>query len=611
MGVRPPVILLIVLAAVAGLYVQALFGEFVGLDDYAYVKANSEVRRPNVVRMFDPKTRTVADWTPMVTLSHAIEYRLFGLDPLPYHAVNVALHLACIVLVYLLLLDLGFSAEVAWFASAVFAIHPFQVETVAWVSSRKNLLVALFGLGFCRAFLAGRLVMATALLLAALASKGTAVVFPIWVAILALRGFGRVSRARALPWLIGFFLLAVGRGWLSASAQAEVIAARAVGHMSLGQRMTIAGQVLATQLRQFFAPYDLCMNYFWSPGAWTDSRVLGSWAVVLAVASAVIWAARRDARVVAVGSLVAVALLPTLNIVPAPDFQADRYMHLAVIGASVLVVGAVCTLAPIHRWLPSVILVLWGVLVLVPTTRARIAVWRNTETMWQDVLRRNPEFAFGWNGLAMYYLEKGDSERAEQATRRALEIEPAIESARFNLALLLANRGSVAESTTEVRQLIDRHPSSARGHQLLGKLLADQGAVEEALAHLETALRLDPDDALALYQRARLYVRLGRLDDAARDFEAALCAHRASAPLSGLASVRLQQKQIAEAIALAREATDRNPQDAEAWDVLGRAFAAAGNAEAAESALRRAREAPPSATDPMTGRGEFHPYTGH
>lgn len=587
--------LLLLLLATALLYLPALSAEFVGFDDYEYVKVNPDVRQPDLLRVFDLTHTTVADWTPVGTLSYALDYRLFGLGARAFHATNLLLHLACLVLMYFLLRDLEVSASLALLATLVFAIHPLQVESVAWVSARKNLLAALFGLTFCREFLAARPLSATLSLLLALGSKGTAVVFPLWTAVLWACGFGALRRRQGAAWLVLFAALAAARALLSLTSQAVVIGPRDASAMTLSQRLTIIGRVLSTQLRQFFLPSDLSLYYSWTLGHWSEPHVLASWAVVLGVVVAIIWLARRDVRIGVMGSFVVLGLLPTLNIVPAPYFQADRYTHLALVGGSVLGVLLLRPLRSVHERLPAVALALWCALVAVPTTRDRIAVWRNTESLWNDTLRSAPNIAFFWNGLGMYYLEKGDTQKAEPALRRALELEPDLETARFNLALILANHGLPAEGVRELNVLISSHPTSVRGHQLLGQLLGEQGDNEQAMLHLDTALRLDPSDKLARYHRARTLARLHRFDAAAQDFEDLLRQSRAAVLLSGLASIRLQQERPADAVALARQATQGDPHQVEAWDTLGQGLAATGDGAGAENALRSGIEANPQA----------------
>jgi len=499
--------LLLLLVATALLYRPTLSAEFVGFDDYEYVRKNPDVRQPEVLRIFDLQTTTVGDWTPLVTLSHALEYRLFGLDARVYHATNLVLHLACVTLMFFLLLDLDIGANLALLSTLVFAIHPLQVESVAWIASRKNLLAALCGFAFCRAFLAARPLSATLWLLLALGSKGTAVVFPLWAAVLWACGLGNLSRWRGTLWLSIFAGLAAARGLLSVTSQAAIIGGRDASAMTISQRMTIMGRVLAIQLRQFFLPSDLSLYYTWSPAPWSDPRVFMSWAVVVAAAAVVAQAARRDVRSGVMGSFILLGLLPTMNILPAPYFQADRYTHLALVGAAVLGVLLLRPLRRLHQRLPALVLAAWCALVAVPITTARIAVWRTTETLWNDVLRKEPNVAFFWDGLGMYYLEKDDSAKAEPVLRRALELDPSLEAARLNLALIQVNHNNPSGAVAELNILLGYHPESVRGQQLLGQVLGDQGEDDAALAHLDEALRLDPTNQAARYYRNRILVR--------------------------------------------------------------------------------------------------------
>ena len=344
--------LLILLLATELLYLPSLHAGFVNFDDPEYVTTNPDVRRPVLTTIFNTGHVTVWDWTPIVTLSHAFEYRLFGLRPVGYHLTNLLLHGISIVLVYLLWVQCGAGPVESLATALVFACHPLQVESVAWIASRKNLLAAVFGLAFVRAFLGAKPLLATALLLLALGSKGTAVAFPCWAAVAVFLGFGTWSRQRALPWLILFLALAVPRAMISAGAQAPVIIRHGVAEMSLLQRMAVMGPVFATQLRQFFLPYGLCLMY--DPGSprWVDARVLLSWAAVALLLILLVWWARRERHVMLAACWVGLAMLPTAQIVPAPYFQADRYAYLALVGAALLGVKLLRPLERVRWWLP-------------------------------------------------------------------------------------------------------------------------------------------------------------------------------------------------------------------------------------------------------------------
>ena len=588
-----PVFLLLLTVAV---YAPALRGEFTNYDDDVYLTRNLDVVRPDLVRILDPRHRTASDWTPVVTLTHALEYRLFAWRPLPYHALNVALHAAATGLAYALLRTVGVGLVPALLSGLVFALHPLQVENVAWIASRKTLLAGLFGLGSLVLYLRGHAGLATASFLLAAASKGTAVVIPLWIAAALLLGFGsRRPTRRDLAWLGVLGLGAGARALLSAIAQADVVARTATA--DLVERLALMGPVLATQLRQLVLPYGLAPVYPWPPYDASDPRVFVGWGVVLLVAGAIVAAARRDRHVALFGAIAALALLPTLNLWPAPFLQADRYLHLSLVGLAFLLVRATAPLARLNPWLPAAVVLGWCALVAAPVTVAQTGVWRTSETLWQAVLARSPGFVDAHANLGEHYLRSGDRERAAAELERTLALRPDHPAALYNRALLEEARAP-ERAEASLRRLLSIDPHAALGRGLLGRILARRGEWEAARVELDRALTDDPTLGAARLVRARLHARAGRLREAAADFEMLVASgHRGPEILNDLAAVRLEQGGPEEAAALARAATETDPRLAAAWDTRAAALLALGDLDGAEAAVERGLAANPELAD--------------
>lgn len=583
----PRVGLPLVLLATALLYLPSLFAGFTNFDDDAYVYENPDVRAPNLGVILDPRHLTASDWTPVVTLTHSLEYRLFGLNPLPYHATNLILHLVCTALVYAFLRDLGVRAREATLAALIFGVHPLQVESIAWISARKNLLALAFGLGFTRLVLAGRSGPAALCLAAALGSKGTAVVFPFAAAAAVALRAGTPSLRIAPAWWGVFALAGLARALLSQSAQAAVIATRVP--TTLAERMANMGVVLPRQLRQFFYPFDLCAEYPMRVFHWNDPTVIAGWTLVVVTAGVVLHAGRRDAAVAAAGIWVGLGMLPTLNIWPAPFFQADRYTHIAMVGAAWLVVRALAPLRRFHPWLVSAVVTAWCLFVAAPIARARIAVWHDSQALWRDTVRQYPNFAFAWQMLAADAWKRNDLSTAETALRRSLALAPDQPDVQFNLASVLHRSGSAAAALGELHVLLARHPDHAAGHRLLGVILLGQGDAAAALAAFDTSLRVQPDSPRTRLQRCRALLQVGRLRDADGELEQLVRRGGDSASVWALQSeLRLRQGQPVVAAELARRTTQEAPELAEGWERLGEALLAVGDLNGAEAALARA-----------------------
>jgi tetratricopeptide (TPR) repeat protein len=604
--------LLILLLATELLYLPSLHADFVNFDDPEYVTANPDVRRPVLSTIFNIGHLKGWDWTPTVTLSHVLEYRLFGLRPVGYHLTNMLLHGISIVLVYLLWVQCGVGPVECLATALVFACHPLQVESVAWIAARKNLLAAVFGLAFVRAFLAAKPLLGTTLLLLALGSKGTAVVFPCWAAVAVFLGFGKWSRRQALPWLILFLALAVPRAMITAVAQAPVIMSNRVARMSLLQRMAVMGPVFATQVRQFFLPYGLCLVY--SPGSpsWVSARVLLSWEAVALLLILLVWWARRERHVMLAACWVGLAMLPTAQIVPAPLSQADRYAHLALVGAALLGVKLLRPLERVRWWLPGMVLGLWCGTVFVPLTHARLAVWQDSATLGEDTANHETQSGVGWNILGNYHVERGETDLAEAAWRRALEPNPDYSQPHYNLALLLLTQGRLAEAEVEAETFLRVDKArAADGDCLLGSILLAQQRSRDSLPYFDRALQRSPEMSAARYGRAVAHLRLGQLDAAADDLQALIEPGNEDPNLMAmLAAVRLRQGHAPEALDLARQATARDPRSGVAWDAVGQALLASGDVDGAEAALRTGIAATPNLADLHYHLAQLHESRG-
>jgi tetratricopeptide (TPR) repeat protein len=572
------------------LYLPALRGEFTNYDDDVYVTRNVDVVRPDLRRILDPRHHTASDWTPAVTFTHILEHRLFGWAPLPYHATNVVLHAATTGVVYALLRTVGVAVLPALLSALVFAVHPLQVENVAWVSSRKTLLAGLFGLGSFLLFLRGRPGLATASFLLAAMSKGTVVVIPLFILAALLLGFGsRRPTRRDLGWLVGLGLLAAARGLGSALAQSDVVARTATA--DLLERLALMGPILATQFRQLALPYDLAPVYPWPTYDAADARVLLGWTFVLFVIGAVALVARRDRHVALFGAVGGLALLPTLNLWPAPFLQADRYLHLALIGGGFLFVRAFAPLARIRTDVPAVAAVVWCAFVFVPVTLAQTRVWQTSETLWTAVVERSPGFADAHANLGEHYLQNGQADRARDELERALALRPQHGAALYNLALLEQERAP-DRAEHSLRLLLAVEPDAAQARGLLGQILARRGENDAALHELDRALELDPTLAPARWVRARIHARTSRFGEAGSDFEILIASGNGTPEvLNELAAVRLAEGHPDRAAVLAVAATDANPKLAVAWDTLAAALLELGDLDGASRAIDRGVEA--------------------
>jgi tetratricopeptide (TPR) repeat protein len=561
-GRKRAVVGVVLLAAVACVWIPTLRCGFVQWDDPLYVLKNPDVAHPDVARILSPSTTTLSDWTPVVTFAYAAQYAIAGASPLVFHATGVLLHLVCVVLLYRLLRNAGLAAVESAAAAALFGIHPLQVESVTWVSSQKNLLAAAFGFVFLRAHLAARPVSATVWLVLALGSKGTAVAFPLAAAAATVLRVGNAAPSRkSWAWIGAWIALAVLRGLVSTSAQTDAVAGTA--GLGFAARTAAMGCVLLKQARQFVAPYDLAPLYDWPVMSWTDARVLASWAGVTAIAAAVVFVVRRDRTLLFCAALAATALLPTLNILPAPYLQADRYAHVALAGVAALAVAALRPLSRAKPWAPAAFLAAWAAVLLVPATIGREATWQGDETLWNDACLRAPENGVAWANLGATLLEAGRLDDAGAALERAAQLphpHPATVSA--NLGFVAYRKGDRGRAAALLEKSLSLDADDGRAHGLLGRIRSEEGRQDEAGRHLEAAARFDPDAPATWLYRAEWHVRSGDLAAARADVERAdALPGGAKIVASAAAAIECLEGHADRALALLRDAAPGTPDD--------------------------------------------------
>jgi tetratricopeptide (TPR) repeat protein len=423
-----------------------------------------------------------SNWHPVTWLSHTADLALFGLNPAPHHAVNVLLHTANAALLLGLLCRWTGALGPSLFAAALFALHPLRVESVAWVSERKDLLCGLFWLLALHAHLAHsrrpavrRHLLLTAAVALALLSKPMAVTLPLALLLAdywpldRLRSRPRAAVLEKLP-LLGLALFA---GLMTLKAQRSGGAVRSLESYPLPERFTNALLSLGLYLRKAFLPIDLAVFYPYRRLALFDPNVLVAAAVVLAV-TATAWALRRRAPWLAMGwcwYLITVA--PVLGLVQAGDQAlADRYTYLPLIGISI-------ALAWGGRawWLRS------------PRARAPLGAAAAAAVLVFAALARR---------------ELGYWDEPERLFRRAMAVSPGNWKAQMLLGLALDEGGRTAEAEEHYRAALAVNPHSVEARFNLGALLFEAGRAEEALPHLRASFTMNPGDPVVreYYEKA-------------------------------------------------------------------------------------------------------------
>jgi tetratricopeptide (TPR) repeat protein len=510
-------------------------------DDDAHVTENTTLRTLDGLRRIWFERGATPQYYPLVHTSFWVEYHLWRLDPFGYHLINVLLQALNAILVWLILRRLGVSG--AWLAAAIFALHPVHVESVAWVTERKNVLSGFFYLSALFVYLRFCLPdtakqnprrsywLALALYACALLCKSVTCSLPVAVLLLIWWKRGRVRwRDDAVPLLV-FGALGVAAGlntiWME---QHRVGAGGAAYAFSLVQRWLIAGRALWFYAAKLVWPQPLMFFYRpWhiDPAAWWQFLFpLGALAVV-----GILWT-RRDAwgrGPLAAALFFIVTLAPALgffNVYPFRyAFVADHYQYLASLGLIALFAsGVALVLRRWNLWLrPAGNAVCAALLLpLACMTANQAGIYRDAETLYHATLLDNPDCWVCHNNLGVILQKAGDVPEATGEYEEALRLNPRFAEAHYNMGNILSDAGHLSDAITQYEQALQIDPDYAAAHNNLANALLQEGRTEEAITHLESAVRLKPNMAEAHYNLANVLVGTGRIQDAIEQYEEAL-----------------------------------------------------------------------------------------
>jgi tetratricopeptide (TPR) repeat protein len=530
--IRAGFLVLLTIAA----YLPALQGGFIW-DDDKYLTGNALLTAPDGLRRIWFSFDAPSQYFPLVYTTFRIEHALWGFNPLGYHIVNLVLHITNALLVWRLLVRLGIPG--AWLAAGIFALHPVQVESVAWMTERKNVLMGLFFLLTLQAWITfldertnGRVrfyVLTLAFYSLALFSKATACVLPAAL-LLILWWQQKPITPKRLVQIIPFIALALLMGlvviWCERYHQGTSGALFAYGILD---RLLIASRSLWFYAGKLVWPAKLTFIY---PG-WnvvsTDLLAYG-WLVLALGAGAVIFVVRRYVgRGIETGVVFYVATLsPLLGFIMAYTFRytfvADHYQYLASIGLIALAAAGLTNLAV--RWqirrqvqiaFAALLFLLLGGL-----TWQQAHAYQSLETLWNDTLKKNPTCWMAYNNLGLIYYQAKRVDEAISQYERSLEINPDNVEAHNNLGNALRQKGSLNEAIVHYQKALTIKPDFAEAENNLGNSLLQKGEVDDAIVHYQMAVKLRADSPAFQWNLGRTLAGKHRFDEAIPAYQAVL-----------------------------------------------------------------------------------------
>ena len=570
---------------------------------------------------------------PLVYTSFWLEHKLWGLNPLGYHVVNVVLHFVNTLLLWRLLARLVVPGS--WVVAAVFAVHPVHVESVAWVIERKDLLSTLFYLAACLTWVrfgaaprlgSGRYFLTLALFVWGLLCKSIVVTLP---AALLLWSWWKQGRVSGADWLRVVPFFAVGLGIVGADVSFIRAKEDVAFDYSMVERVLIAAHALWFYAGKLLWPDGLAIIYpHWAVGVANPV----AWGYVFAAGAlpTALWLLRhRMGRGPLAGVVFfAVTLVPVLGFVDYGymqfSFVADRYQYLAGIGVLAAGIGAAAyglghiRYGGMGRWgVGGVVLI--ALVVLGTLTWRQAGLYRDNVTFYKHILSHNPTArsiqynlgntlltaqrseealaafriaveqnpdsvnAHSNTGRALMDLDRLDE--AEERLRHALEMDPRHTVSLQNLALVRIRQQRHDEALDVYRRLIKIDPGNAGGHSGMGIALHYLGRTDEALQSIDRALSLDPTYAEALNNRELMpqvkahadagfaLMEEGRLDEAEKHLRYVLKIDPVyTVSIENLALLQLRRQRYGEALVLYQRLVALDADNAKAWSGMGIAF---------------------------------------
>lgn len=532
-------------------------------DDAPYVSQNAQIQQGISLASVKWAFTGIhgANWHPLTSISHMVDFALFELNPVGHHAVNLLFHLANTLLLMFLLTRLTRAFWPSVFVAALFALHPLHVESVAWVAERKDVLSTMFWLLTMWAYVRyserpgiGRYALVFIFLALGLMSKPMLVTLPIVLLLMDFWPLGRVFPEKRFEPTLVMRLIAekVPLIALSVASSAATVVAQNKGgavivleQIPFGIRAANALVSYMGYLVKMVWPVGLAA-YYPHPG---DSipvwQTLGSVVMLVGLSALAVRYARRLPYLAFGWFWYVITLIPVIGLVQVGmQAMADRYTYVPLIGIFIAVAWAAAELGGKRLVIPSCLIL--GLLSI--GTYLQIGHWESDLTLFEraaavtsgnymahnnlgvayyereryeeaiehlnKALEIRPDYPDALLNLGNAYFELNDLDQAEEAYSYALKIDPNYHKAETALANVQIRRGNAGEAVARYTEALKSDPTDANTHYNMGYALYEEGRMEEAAGHFAEAIRIQPRHEKAHYNLGLIFMEHGRLDQA-------------------------------------------------------------------------------------------------
>jgi Flp pilus assembly protein TadD len=525
--------------------------EFINFDDDLYITDNQWVKAGLTFESFiwAVDFNDSGYWQPLTWLSHMLDVSLFGLEPAGHHLTNLGIHLASALLLFWFFFRTTGQLYRSAFIAGLFALHPLNVESVAWAASRKNLLSTFFWMlsfffyvRYCESPTLKRYVMILLIFVMGLMVKPMLVTLPF---VFLLLDYWPLRRLRVnvlqryasgllegeatqdskgnllqlvmekVPFL-AFSSASIGVSILSSQ---QIDATVTTDLVPLMLRIANAVVSYLSYLSKIFWPHNMAIFYPF-PKDLPVWQVAGSGVLLVAITALSLWRSNHRPYLATGWLWYLGTLVPVIGIIQTGAWpsMADRWAYVPMIGIIIILAWAVPEMASKWRFKATVLAVM-GISVLaccLVLVRSQLQYWQSSCVLFQHALAVTRENYVARNNLGHALLRKGEANAAMHHFETALKLNPQSYKASNNIGEALLELRRVNEAVDRYRESLKLNPAAAATHKCIGVALFEQGNIEEAISHLQTALRIEPNYADAYFRLGNIYRKEGQIQKAAR-----------------------------------------------------------------------------------------------
>lgn len=531
-----PVLAGIIIIITGASFFPALKNGFTNWDDSVYLIDNTLARElsiKNVVRIFTNLNKAV--YEPLTLITFNIEHHFFGLDPFIYHLNNLLLHLLNTLLVFAMIYSLSKKNLLAAFITSIlFGIHPLRVESVAWITERKDVLYAFFYLLAMLSYIACLIkthwkkyyVLSILFFILSVLSKPAAVSLPMVLFLIDYMNGKKIDLKNLLfklPFILIMILSSILCFWVKLGAQ--VTQKESLVGMRLNPLFYTDSIIF--YVKKVLWPMDLCAYYKLShkPGYLLGGSFPLSPILVILYIGGMIWAFKKSRDIFFGAAFFLLSLLPVISLTP----FADRYTYVPYLGLFYLwahgIVGIYESLLRKKAFILR-ITVLFLATFMIGTlslmTQARCGIWKDSSTLWTDTLKKHPDLAMAYKNRGVHYLDNKQYDKAIEDFNELIRLDPKDANGFNNRGISYLYTGRTDLAIEDFDRALSMDGTNKKIYLNRAAYYDAKGLHPKAIVDYSKAIMLDPEYARAYSNRAVQLSKIGRFDEALKDFNKAI-----------------------------------------------------------------------------------------